>query len=335
MPKITVLMPVYNGAKYLPEAIKSILNQTSADFEFIIINDDSTDDSVKIIQSFQDKRIKLVHNEKNLGLIASLNKGINLATGEYIIRMDCDDISLPDRLATQVKFMDNHREFGVCGSWVKTISKDSDYKNKFFTKPEEIKISLLFNTSLAHPSVIMRREMLLKYNLQYDKNYPHAEDYELWSRASRYFPLANIPKVLLLHRLHANTVSNQFSDIQSQNSIKIRTAQLKNIGIDPTNEEIKIHCTTRSQNNENVKEFIDMADGWLNKIKKADETAKFYIEPEFSYVLYSRWLTICQANTTLGFWLFKRFWQSNLIKNIKNKNWGNILKFFIKCLIKK
>lgn len=335
IPKITVLMPVYNGEKYLSEAIESILNQTLKNFEFLIIDDGSTDNSVKIIKSYSDQRIRLIHNEKNLGLITTLNRGINLATEEYIARMDCDDVSLPERLATQVKFMDNHKEIGVCGSWIKTIGKNIDYKNKFFTKPEEIKTSLLFNTSLAHPSIIMRREMLLKYNLRYDINYPHAEDYELWSRSIKHFSLANIPKVLLLHRLHADAVSNQFSDIQGQNSIKIRMAQLKNIGINPTYEDIKTHCTTRPQNNKNIKEFIEAADQWLNKIKKAPKIGEFYTEPEFSYVLYSRWLTICQANTILGFWLFKRFWQSDLTKNIKNKKWGDILKFFIKCLIKK
>lgn len=333
-PKVTVLMPVYNGEKYLKEAVESILNQTFKNFEFLIINDGSTDDSVKIINSYGDKRIKLVHNEKNLGLIATLNKGINLALGQYIIRMDCDDISLPNRIAVQVDFMDRHQEVGVCGSWVKIIGRGRTYINRYFCQPEEIKASLLFNASLAHPSVIMRREIILKYNLQYDENYKHAEDHELWTRASRYFLLANIPKVLLAHRLHADTVSHQYADIQFKNSSKIKIAQLQNIKINPSAEEIKLHCTTLPRNG-NAAEFISWVDNWLQKIKKANEQMHLYTEPEFSQVLYSRWLTICQANTTLGFWLFKRFWQSNLTKNIKNKNWGNILKFFIKCLIKK
>ena len=117
-------MPVYNGERYLREAIDSILNQTFKDFEFLIINDGSTDLSVEIIESYADKRISLAHNGQNLGLITTLNRGFDLACGEYIARMDCDDISLPDRLEKQVVFMDNHPEIGICGSWVSAISDE-------------------------------------------------------------------------------------------------------------------------------------------------------------------------------------------------------------------
>ena len=122
MPKITVLMPVYNGEKYLRESVDSILNQTFTDFELLIINDGSTDSSMEILNSYSDSRIRIVTNEVNLRLIKTLNKGIDLATGEYIARMDCDDIADPKRLEIQLQYMEKHPDVAVCGTGVKAVS---------------------------------------------------------------------------------------------------------------------------------------------------------------------------------------------------------------------
>jgi glycosyltransferase involved in cell wall biosynthesis len=187
MPKITVLMPVYNGAKYLKEAIDSVLSQTFRDFEFLIIDDGSTDSSVEIIKSYNDQRIRLEQNDKNFGLIYSLNKGIDLTKNKYIARMDADDISLPDRLKIQFEFMESHFDIAVSGVYTITIGKVNGHTNKFFTEPEDIKANLLFNTSLEHPSVIIRKEILQKYNLFYNENFKHSEDFDLWERISPKF----------------------------------------------------------------------------------------------------------------------------------------------------
>ena len=153
-PLVTVLMPVYNGEKYLKEAIESILNQTFKDFEFLIINDGSTDNSVKIIQSFNDLRIRLIHNESNIGLIKTLNKGLKLSNGKYIARMDCDDVSLPKRLSVQINFMEKHPEIGVCGSWVKIIGLEQKFINKYPQKHEEARhIFYLTRPLLTHLSL--------------------------------------------------------------------------------------------------------------------------------------------------------------------------------------
>jgi glycosyltransferase involved in cell wall biosynthesis len=116
-PKISVVMPVYNGKEYLALAVESILRQTFADFEFIIINDGSTDNSADIAASYEDPRIKLLHNDKNLGLIPSFNRGLENSRGEYIARMDADDIAFPDRFKKQVAFLDDHPDIALCGSW--------------------------------------------------------------------------------------------------------------------------------------------------------------------------------------------------------------------------
>ena len=156
MPMISVIMPVYNGEKYLCEAIDSILNQTYTDFEFIILNDGSTDKTEEIILSYDDPRIVYVKNETNLQIVKTLNKGIALAKGKYIARMDADDISLPERFEKQLKFMEQYPSIDVCGTWMRIIDKPKQVWT-YPEKHEEIKAQLLFNTPLSHPTLIIKK----------------------------------------------------------------------------------------------------------------------------------------------------------------------------------
>ncbi len=219
-PKVTVLMPVYNGEKYLAEAIESILNQTYKDFEFLIINDGSTDRSAEIIQSYKDSRIRVVHNPKNIKLIATLNKGLELARGEYIARMDCDDICLPNRLQFQVKYMDEHPEVGVLGSRVRNVNEMKD----FISEPQRPLTHygnqwiLLFKTSLMHPTVIFRKKLVIDLG-GYSKNALHSEDYELWSRLSEHTIIRQQPNVLVILRKHDSNVGKRYRDIQLKTSM--------------------------------------------------------------------------------------------------------------------
>ncbi|MEK7069690.1 MAG: glycosyltransferase, partial [Patescibacteria group bacterium] len=233
-PLVTVLMPVYNGEKYLKKAIESILSQNFKEFEFLIIDDGSTDKSAEIIKSFNDARIRMESNGANLGLIKTLNKGFGMSKGKYIARMDCDDISLPNRLSTQVSFMEKHPEIGVCGSWVKIIGLKNEFINKYPQNNEEARAYLLFNTPLAHPAIIIRKSILEICQFKYDENYRHAEDYELWSRIIDYAQISNIPKVLLHYRMHHESVSKKNSSEQAENSNRVRLELLKELNINAT-----------------------------------------------------------------------------------------------------
>ena len=147
---VSIVLPVYNAEKYVREAIESILNQTFTDYEFVIINDGSTDGSEKIIQSFKDKRIIYVKNEKNIGIVKTLNKGIEKAFGTYIVRMDADDVSVSDRVEKQVKFMDENPRISISGSWMKYFgSKDEDVK--FPTSESDVSNKMIFLTKSPHP----------------------------------------------------------------------------------------------------------------------------------------------------------------------------------------
>ena len=215
-PKITVLMSVSNGAKFLAEAIDSILAQTFTNFEFIIIDDASTDDSLKIINSYKDTRIVLFQNTKNIGLTKSLNIGIPKAKGKYIARMDADDISMPKRLEKQFDFMEEHPEFAFCGTRAKTIN-DVGKEINFFRPPidsSKILALLLFKNCFFHSSLIIRTEKLLKVS-GYNENYKYAQDYKLYLELFKNKCYGtNLKEQLLVYRVLNSNISHNNRDKQ-------------------------------------------------------------------------------------------------------------------------
>ena len=229
-PLITVLMAVYNGEKYLREAIESILTQSYTDFEFLIINDGSSDRTEEIIVSYNDERIRYIKNDKNLKLIASLNKGLDLAKGEYIARMDADDISLPNRLEKQVKFMENNPEVGLLGTCVRTIGLEDNFDIKYMEGHDQIRLKLLFDNYITHPTVMLRSEILKKNNLKYP-DLLHTEDYALWVLLSNYAKIEILPEILLHYRCHGNNISELHKDFQKKQTSIIRLQQLVSFGL--------------------------------------------------------------------------------------------------------
>jgi len=216
MPKVTVLMPVYNGEKYLCESIESIINQTFFNFEFIIINDGSSDKSLEIIKSYQDSRIKVFHNSENLGITKALNIGLQFAEGEYVARMDCDDISLTDRLAKQANFLDDNPNITVVGSYMNMIdaeSNDLHYQYKYPLNNDDIVNSMLSCNPMGHPSVMFRYSEIMAvggYHLREEWQGVSTEDYDLWLRlAANNYKLANLPQTLIKYRYHQTSLTTK------------------------------------------------------------------------------------------------------------------------------
>ncbi len=221
MPKVSVLMPVYNEKEdYLREAISSILEQTFRDFEFMIINDGSDNNVEEVIFSYDDDRIVYIKNEENLKLIKTLNKGLKLAKGEYIVRMDSDDISKPNRIEASVDFMEKHPKVVAAGSYAIGIPRPVKY-----TLPTDNTYIRAFCRYIAncmmHPAMILRASVLRENNLSYDENYLHCEDFKLWIELNKIGELANIPEFLLEHRLHDESVSFKYAKVQQRNTMKI------------------------------------------------------------------------------------------------------------------
>jgi glycosyltransferase involved in cell wall biosynthesis len=200
---VSVVMPVYNAEKYLPESIESVLSQTFRNFELIIVDDGSEDHSIDVIKGYDDERIKLIMRPHNF--IDSLNAGMEAAKGKYIARMDADDIMTTERLEVQFEYMETHPEIDVCGSWA---SYFGTVNNKIRTVQQhtDIACTMMFFNTLIHPTSIIRRESMLRHNLKYKHEYAYAEDYKLWTDFLMHgCKLANIPYFLLNYRWGENT----------------------------------------------------------------------------------------------------------------------------------
>jgi len=218
-PLVSIVLPVKNGAQYIGDAIDSLLIQTFSDFELIVIDDGSTDETAQIVNGYTDPRVSLVSQE-NQGVARAANRGFALAKGKYITRHDHDDISLPERIEKQVRFLEAHPECGMVGSWAKIWNGETP-TNKLHchpVSPGAIAFALLFNAPFVNASCLFRREVL-EWSRGYceDESRIPPEDYEFFSRICQKFDLANIPEFLIIYREVPNS---QSSAIRSAQEIK-------------------------------------------------------------------------------------------------------------------
>jgi glycosyltransferase involved in cell wall biosynthesis len=207
-PKVSVVMAVYNGERYLRQAIDSILSQTFTDFEFIIIDDASTDSTEDILRSYVDPRVRFIKNPQNLGLARSLNIGFDTASGKYIARMDSDDVSLPQRLQRQVAYMDEHPEIAASGTWAHDIDETGNILGRRCVPVgKRMDYDFWRPSPLIHPSTIIRRIHL--GDLRYDSKIKYAQDFDLWLRLRKRNKLDNLPEYLLLYRVHDKSITQR------------------------------------------------------------------------------------------------------------------------------
>jgi len=229
--KVSVIMAVYNGEKYLKSAIESILNQTVKNFEFILIDDGSKDRSLEIIKEFSktDKRIKILKNPINIGLTKSLNKAIKYSTGNFIARQDVDDVSLPHRLEKQLYFLNNNPDYAFCGC-NGIIKENKDNLTNIF-KFKEIKKNLIIQNCFAHPSIFIRKSTFEKYGY-YNEKFLYGQDYELWCRLIYKYQLKaiNLPDQLIIMNIPIESLlskkANKFF-IQTKNRILTRIKYIR------------------------------------------------------------------------------------------------------------
>jgi len=226
-PAISVIMPVYNAGAFLKDAIDSILQQSFTDFEFFIIDDASTDNSVVIIQYYTDKRIQFIQKPTNTGYTDSLNMAVQLAKGKYIARMDADDISLPERFKQQFQYMEEHPHTLLLGSAYKIIGTGTIIQLPLSCK--EANVVSIMHSPVAHPTVMMRKDIFSEYKLFYNKKYEPAEDFDLWTRVLEIGLLENLPEPLLHYRHHQAQQSFSKYDKVIEVVSEIRLRQLNKL----------------------------------------------------------------------------------------------------------
>lgn len=222
---VSVILPVYNGCQYIAESILSILDQTHENFEIIVLDDGSIDETLTIVSSFKDNRISVHTESNNKGIVYQLNKGLALAKGDMIARMDADDICYPNRFQKQIEFLINHPRIQVLGSQAEKFGDTSTITN-YPTKPGSINYLLNYYCPVLHPSVMMRSS-LFKEKKFYYKNIPYAEDYQLWIDISDGTNIANLADVLIRYRIHNHQTNRIKLAEQYVGALLARASKLK------------------------------------------------------------------------------------------------------------
>lgn len=288
---VTVILPVHDAEAYVAEAIESILGQTCADFELLVIDDGSTDRSVEVVQGYRDPRVRLLRNPENIGISATLNRGLDAATGVYVARMDADDVSLPERLQKQVDFLDRNPDIGLAGAGMELFGAAEGAVVAPRADPDAVASSLPFFNPICHPSVMMRASVFREAALRYDPSFPHAEDYELWTRAARATRLANLPEILIRYRKHAAAVSAVHRAAQRATTGRIRRRELAALGIDPSAAEDALHAAIAALAFQAEPGHVEEVERWLLRLGEANRAEARYPRRAFARRLGEYWLS--------------------------------------------
>lgn len=293
--------------------MESLLNQKYSDFELLVINDASTDKTVSVIEAFDDPRIRLEHNARNLGLAATLNRGLDMIDTEFVARMDCDDLCPPDRFQRQVDYLSAHPDVGVVGMWMKAFGNP---KMKGFVRcpsgSDCIKAYMLFGNPISHPTVMMRMAFLNQHGLRYDPVFSRSEDMDLWQRAVNFFPLDNIPSIGLRWRNHHSSVTLSHSDVMERQHDALLKRQLGRIGLDATDAELLFHRKIGlGRRMSTVAEMAD-AENWMRRVRGLASKSRFYTERGLDEAFGLVWWRLSRNCTNLGWNQWSRYRKSDI-----------------------
>ena len=227
-PRISIVLPLYNGASYIQETMDSLLEQSFSDFELIVVDDASTDDSGKKVLRYRDSRIRYERNTHNLGMAHTRNRGLKLARGDVVVMSDQDDISMPDRLLLQYQYLHDHPECMLVGGWSRHFGGARGIY-RYVTDYAKIRMRMLGDSQFSHPSVAFRRKLVVEHGLRYEQDYAPADDYRLLAQITARFPVANIPHEIIRYRVHDRQHSQTSADLLVQRADRVRVAYLEQI----------------------------------------------------------------------------------------------------------
>ena len=297
MPKVSVILTVYNRETMVGAAIESLLAQTFGDFEIIVVDDGSTDRSVEVVEAFRDPRIRLVVHGRNLGTPSARNSGLEAAGGQYIAWLDSDDLARPKRLALQAAHLDANPSIAMVGSSAGTIR--SNGRRSWMPRPkptthEQIVAMLQFRTSMLQSSIMGRAEILKRY--PYRLEFPVCQDLDMFIRLTRDHRVANMPQVLVDRRFHDGQVVRQRADrIVDRKRVLFRES-LGRLGIEPTDEQLDRHIRLGRINGAPVgREFLDWSRDWLDDIVAANRERGIYDEQGLDHTVRRVWRRACGA----------------------------------------
>jgi glycosyltransferase involved in cell wall biosynthesis len=301
IPVISVLMAAYNVENYIGEAIDSILNQTFNDFEFIIIDDASTDGTQSVIKKYNDRRIKLIENKTNMKLAASLNKGLRSAQGKYIVRMDADDISHPQRIEKLYQFAELNSDIHIVGTQMKVFGSEEGIR-KFATTDADIKAGMLWSSPMPHATVIMKLDTILKHNLFYDESFPVGQDWKFWYDMKSWVKFSNLSEPLYYYRRGEQSITQQTSGQSHERYAVMYRIMFAEMELAFTEEELKLHQFVIGQFSilPSLKS-IRAARKWLDKLVAQNRKMQIYNIVAFENVAETYWSQLFYKITNFNF----------------------------------
>ena len=293
MPTISVIMPVFNAAPFLREAMDSILRQDHRDLELVVVDDASTDGSLQIAQGTGDSRVNCIGLRNNGGVAAALNEGIRVARGTYIARMDGDDLSVAGRISAQVRFLNKNPAVDLVGSYMDRFGGRSAGVMRLPKTDAAIKMGLAFGNCIAHPTVMMRRSSLPAEPYSTSAEVRHAEDYDLWTRLAKRAVFRTLPKALVRYRLHSSQSLVSVAGKQGQAAARVRTKYIKDFfGLSLSDEEERAHaflCDPWVGERPDVSEIRE----WAGRLH--DAAAQCLPSTVVRGAVSHRWLDFCNA----------------------------------------
>ena len=307
-PKVSVLLPLYNSEKYIAETLWSVLDQTFSDFEVLILNEyGSSNEGIEVINMFVDDRIRIIQNQEKLGLAESLNLGIKEARGEYLARIDGDDLARNDRFAKQTEFLDKHKEYGLCGSLQYHFGVNTDYVHQVPEEHKDILAGLIYDCLVCHSTIMIRKEYFVSNNLYYDKE-KQAEDYELWIRASRKFLFYNIQEALGEYRVGSDNITKSKMNALSKESGELAARNIEEtLGVKVSENHTPFLSGWSNEfeklTGESYKKELEVEKKLLEHMWEANEKLHYYNNMSLLRVINRRWRNITNTweyNSDLG-----------------------------------
>jgi len=287
--EVTILMAAFNASKFIADSIKSVLNQTFQNFELLIINDGSTDNTETIIQSFNDPRIRVIKNETNRGLIESRNIALLEAKGNFIAILDSDDIAIVDRLEKQLNAFQNNPDLAVVGSRALIIDqngKETGEKLDVFTDVDKIKLTLFFENTIVHSSTMIKAEIFREFNGYQGDTL--IEDYDLFYRISQKYSIENLENYLVKYRIHGANISIQKKEQLHQALYSLKVRQLNQLGLNIESKYIAILLANFRDDSYTLEENFHI----LSLLKKTNQQLNIYKQEAFSDELFQKWFDL-------------------------------------------
>lgn len=316
LPIVSVVMPVFNGAAFLAQAIDSVLAQTFENFELLVIDDGSTDESAAVAAAYTDPRLKLLRNDGNKGLPFTRNRGIESARGEFVAFLDSDDIALPLRLERQLAFMRTNPHIAGIGASAQPISADGTVRGDDWVCPGDAaycKATLLFKAYINTSTFFVRRQVL--EDCKFDPEILLAEDYDLYIRLSGRYQLLNLSERLIQCRIHTENITRTKKDQLTQSQLIINRRQIGLLGISPTEKQLQIHRNIERLDEGSTPDMFLQISDWMNLVLSANDKIGVYDRAALRRVVGERWHALCEDALRGGaVWAWGIYYKGNLSK---------------------